>query len=1119
MRKSKIIIFLRFILAIMCVSQVMPAMANDAEMPVIKAAFSTDQSIISERMVYEALWRAGYQMVSQVTGMRTSIADVNYGDAAILPSQTDGWDQLYENLVKVPVVIDHVEFSAYARSGEDYQFGDWGDMEGMRLGYRWQNEYIANNVWRANAGELISVNTIEELWDALLGGDADVVVLPRMSHFEHRYPHGVTPSGIIDWQPCYTYVNRQHEYLVPLLKTAYEGMIADGTMQAILGGQKRDGEKKIILHMNSYNDQMECESNRMNSIRSNLEISTTAEYYSINLNSNEIHRQANFNSVISSIVRTDYVIRNPDIIVACGNEALDFVLENYYLLFPHVPVVFFGLQDLDASKLYGLEEYVTGVYENIFFYETASEMLRLYPKTKKIFVLNDHSVSRSGDIREKIQKDAEEYNLPAEIVFSENKPFGEILEDIRGFGSDTLVLIGSYLSDSDGMTYAESAVQKMVSAASENPVFCLTAAYIGNGTFGGYVSGTDMLGKKIASMVGDMLKGASPGDIPIIYNSYELNRWEFDYAAAKKFGIASASLPAGHIMINRALPIWESNPTEFRLMLAVGALFLMIIGVLIVFSGMLAKKQAAAESASLAKSTFLSNMSHEIRTPMNAIIGMTNIAGAADDIEKKDYAIDRIKDASKHLLSIINDILDMSKIESGKFELSPVDFNFETMLRRVIDVANFSINEKSQKFDMHIDPNIPNNLNGDEQRLAQVITNLLNNAVKFTPKQGIISLDARITGHTDGGGEDDVCEIQFSVTDTGIGISPDQQAKLFKSFQQAESNTTRKFGGTGLGLSISKNIVEMMGGKIWIESEFGKGSEFSFTVKLKYTAEGGGKNPLPDSEINIGNVRVLAVDDDPKVILYFGEIMQAAGISCDFAGSAEEALGMIEKNGRYNIYFIAWQLPGADGIEFSGKLKGKAAGSGKSVVTMIPYSKWGEIEPDAKNMSIDRFISKPLFPSAVMDAINEYCGVTRKQEETVKDNGINGIFTGRRILLAEDVEINRDIVLSLLGPTLIEIDCAENGEEAVKIFGENPGKYEMIFMDLQMPKMDGYEATRQIRSLDAANAKTVPIIAMTANVFREDIEKCLESGMNGHVGKPLDIDDVLRQLKKYLPGK
>ncbi|MCL2210395.1 MAG: ATP-binding protein [Treponema sp.] len=386
-----------------------------------------------------------------------------------------------------------------------------------------------------------------------------------------------------------------------------------------------------------------------------------------------------------------------------------------------------------------------------------------------------------------------------------------------------------------------------------------------------------------------------------------------------------------------------------------------------------------AQTANRAKSVFLANMSHEIRTPINAIVGMTAIGKSAEDIEKKDYCFTKIEGASHHLLGVINDVLDMSKIEANKFELSPIEFNFETMIQQVITVTNFKVEEKKQQFTIQIDPKIPRALIGDDQRLAQVITNILGNAIKFTPECGLISLSAYEMGEKDG-----ICTIQIMISDNGIGISHEQQARLFQSFNQAETSTVRKFGGTGLGLTISKTIVEMMGGKIWINSELGKGATFFMTVKMKRGEENKNEN-----------------------------------------------------------------------------------------------------EENAKEK-----------PKINMDEIHAF-------------------LKNKCVLLVEDVEINREIVAALFEPIGLTLVQAFNGVEALKKFKETPEKFDAILMDVQMPEMDGYEATSRLRTLNIPRAKKIPIIAMTANVFQEDVEKCLTAGMNDHVGKPLNINEVLLKLYSH----
>jgi PAS domain S-box-containing protein len=528
-----------------------------------------------------------------------------------------------------------------------------------------------------------------------------------------------------------------------------------------------------------------------------------------------------------------------------------------------------------------------------------------------------------------------------------------------------------------------------------------------------------------------------------------------------------------------------------------------------------------AEQSTRAKSDFLSRMSHEMRTPMNAIIGMTLIAKSAKDPERKEYCLDKISEASTHLLGVINDILDMSKIEANKFELSFSEFNFEKMLQRVTNVMNFKVEEMEQNLLVEISPDMPSRIISDEQRLAQVMTNLLSNAVKFTPQGGTVSLSVKRLGEADKENEAEEKEgsaaIRVEVKDTGIGISLEQQARLFASFEQADGSISRKYGGTGLGLAISKSIVELMGGRIWVESELGNGASFIFEIRVK-TPECGRVSLLPPG-VNWENIKILAVDDSPEVLELIKAILAPYGVKCETVLYPREALSLVRERAGdpFDVIFIDWRMPEMDGIELSREIN---RGSGRNpVVIMISATDWDEISSVAREAGVSRFLQKPLFPSAMFNCINECMGCPSQADEGAFDETAptEGIFARRNVLLAEDVKINREIVTALMEDTGIIWDYAEDGEEAVEKFSNDPEGYDLVLMDVQMPNMDGYGAARRIRSSGLPRSRTIPIIAMTANVFREDIERCREAGMDDHIGKPIDINEVISKLKRYMP--
>ena len=529
-----------------------------------------------------------------------------------------------------------------------------------------------------------------------------------------------------------------------------------------------------------------------------------------------------------------------------------------------------------------------------------------------------------------------------------------------------------------------------------------------------------------------------------------------------------------------------------------------------VFVRQLEEAKAQAELASHAKGDFLSRMSHEIRTPLNAIIGMSKIAAATPDIDKAHECVARIDSSSKQLLAIINDVLDISKIEANKMELAHEPFDFEKMLIDVSNIVSVQAEEKQQKLHIHMDMAMPCHFTGDEGRIAQVFTNLLSNAVKFTPDGGTISVNIREKQAYEG-----KSRIEAIVEDTGIGIAKEQQGKLFHSFEQADGGKSRRFGGTGLGLAIAKNIVNLMDGEISLDSEPGKGSTFTFDILLDHAGPDGMKEAARPDTTELTGMRTLLMDSDLGTRAYFSQIMYSFDIPADTAANAKEALGILEKareNGEnYTILFLEWQLPAPERTALLSRIK---AGFSSTIVVLTSLAQWANIRDEARRYGITHYLSKPLFPSTLMNTINEVIGMPQDKSDISPLNRYR--FAGSTMLLAEDVKINRDVVTMALEDSRINIIPAENGQIALDLFARNPESYDIILMDINMPEMDGHEATRRIRALPHPWAKKVPILAMTANAFAEDVKKSLDTGMNDHITKPINFDILFSKLHHYL---
>lgn len=522
-----------------------------------------------------------------------------------------------------------------------------------------------------------------------------------------------------------------------------------------------------------------------------------------------------------------------------------------------------------------------------------------------------------------------------------------------------------------------------------------------------------------------------------------------------------------------------------------------------------------AEDANKAKSTFLSNMSHDIRTPMNAVIGFTTLAMAnVENTERvKDY-LSKILSSSNHLLSLINDILDMSRIESGKIKLDETEANLSEMLHDIKTIINGQIHAKQLELFMDVIDVSDEDVICDKTRINQVLLNLLSNAIKFTPSGGTVSVRVtQIHNAPDGKG---LYEIR--VKDTGIGMSPEFAEHVFEPFERERSSTVSKIQGTGLGMAISKNIIDMMGGTIEVHSEQDKGTEFVITLCLKLQSERRNVEKI----VELTGLKALVVDDNFNTCDSVTKMLAQIGMRSEWTLSGKEAVlranQAIEMNDAFNAYIIDWRLPDMNGIEVTRQIR--ALGDDTPIIILTAYD-WSDIEVEARSAGVTTFCSKPMFMSDLRDSLMNALGHQQKEEQNVlpvtkeTDN-----FKGKRLLLVEDNELNREIAYEILNEYGFIVDTAENGKEAVdKISASKPGEYDLVLMDIQMPVMNGYEATKSIRSLDDNELSAVPIVAMTANAFDEDRRAAAECDMNGFISKPINMEEVVQELHDVLSKK
>ncbi len=811
--------------------------------------------------------------------------------------------------------------------------------------------------------------------------------------------------------------------------------------------------------------------------------------------------------------QTEHLLRTAepfDAVIVGDDDALKFVTDHRDTLFAGLPVVFEGINKLDAAQAAAADGLTTGVVEKLDYTANMELALRMTPGAKRVVAILDDTVTGEG---ERAQFYAQAENYP-ELEFTEinvsRMTADQLCLALTEVETDSILIYLIASADSSGQSYTNQQICTMIAAHAPVPCFRFVSAGIGQGVLGGYVVSHYESGRIAGQMALQILDGTDPAEIPVQTESP--NRYLFDHAVIRKYDVDRGLLPDEAEFLNYQPTFWEEKG---RTILITAAVVVALCGVLLHLlhlasvnktNHILARKNleladaiADADQANRAKTLFLSNVSHDLRTPVGAIVSTTGLARRdVNDPGKVWAALDRIETASRLLLGIINDVLDLSAIENEKIKLVRQPFRPEEVLQQLATIYRDQCAEKGLEFRLDTQALGDQTLVGDPLRLTQILMNLIANACKFTPAGGFVQVTAEQIGCRDGR-----VQLRFAVQDNGCGISHDAQQRMYEFFEQEDAS---HYGGSGLGLPIAKNLVELMQGSIRCQSEKGRGT--TFTVELPFACA------APAGDGRFAGLRVLVAEDDRGVRAAVGDLLTSLGVPYDEADK-DQAAGMLTaaraESRRYDLCILGWTRDDVHGLEVARRIC--QLFEGEPLQLLIAAQEATErVRRQAEAAGAGHFSARPVDADALLPVLEALADRARKRQATP----LQADFGGKRVLLADNDPMAAEPLTELLQRWNLQVHWVQNGEQALEAFRcAMPGHYAAILLDIQMPVMDGYEAARAIRVTGHPQAKTIPLIAVTARAFADSITASRSAGMNAHVTMP-DQQGLLEALHKHI---